>query len=246
MITFDNLKKQFGDTKVLKGLSFEVEKGDIFAFLGPNGSGKTTAIRILLGLLDADSGSALIDGKRYSYEMAGKIGYLPEERGLYLDSRVLETMIYVGQIKGMTYKDADESAKKYLERVGLTDKVQVEIKKLSSGQQQKIQLGITVINNPEIIILDEPTKGLDPVNQDLMISYIKELNSKGTTVLFSTHQMVEAEEIANKVLILKDGIVGVCGKVKDVKKQFKGKSLHEIFLTLQQSPPKVDQILTNL
>ena len=124
MIKFDNLTKQFGNTKVLKGLSFEVEEGDIFAFLGPNGSGKTTAIRILLGLLNADSGSALIDGKRYSYDMADKIGYLPEERGLYLDSRVLETMIYVGQMKGMTYEAANESSLKYLERVGLLDKTQ--------------------------------------------------------------------------------------------------------------------------
>ncbi|HOU75925.1 MAG TPA: ATP-binding cassette domain-containing protein [Candidatus Dojkabacteria bacterium] len=235
MIEFNNITKQFDKTKVLKGLTFTVEKGDIYAFLGPNGSGKTTAIRILLGLLSADSGTALIQGKQYSYNMSDKIGYLPEERGLYLDSRVLETMVYIGQMKGMKYFDAKESAEKYLERVGLADKAQLEIKKLSSGQQQKIQLGITVINRPQIVILDEPTKGLDPLNQDLMINYIKELNDAGSTILFSTHQMVEAEEIAQKILIIKDGKVGVEGKIDEVKRNYKGKSLHDIFITIQNS-----------
>ncbi len=229
IITVKNFAKSFGRKKVIKDLSFEVEKGEIFAFLGANGSGKTTTIRTLLNIYKPDNGELLIDGKPYSPNDAQILGYLPEERGLYLSSKVLETMIYFGQLKGLTKEDAQSNAIKYLKRVELMDKTQETIKKLSSGQQQKIQLGITVINDPKLLILDEPTKGLDPVNRNLLLELLMEMNQKGTTIIFSTHQMEEAEKIADRILMIKNGERRLYGQIDEVKAQFGSNTIHVRF-----------------
>lgn len=221
IISVKNFSKSFGPTKVLQDLSFEVGKGELFAFLGANGSGKTTTIRCLLNIYQPDSGELLINGRRYGTDQASILGYLPEERGLYNSSKVLETMIYFGQIKGMSAIDAKTASIKYLERVGLEDKQNVQIKLLSSGQQQKIQLGITIINKPSLLILDEPTKGLDPVNRELLLDILKDLNKENNaTILFSTHQMDEVEKIADRLLMLKSGKSVLYGHVNDVRKEF--------------------------
>lgn len=226
MITIENFSKSFYGTRVINDLSFEVKEGEIFAFLGANGSGKTTTIRSLLGILQPDSGQLVIKGAPYKPERSKILGYLPEERGLYTSSRVLETMVYFGQLKGMKKNDAEQSALTYLERVGLSEKRDETIKKLSSGQQQKIQLGITVINRPELLILDEPTKGLDPVNRDLLMELLLELNNEGASIMFSTHQMEEAEKVAHRLLMIKDGEKALYGGLEEVKEQFGANTLH--------------------
>jgi len=220
VVSVKNFSKSFDEKKVIDNLSFDVKDGDVFAFLGQNGSGKTTTLRCLLNIYGSDSGELLFMGKKYSVEMAKYLGYLPEERGLYTNSKVLETIIYFGQIKGLSYHDARKNGLKFLKKVGLEDKENELIKKLSSGQQQKIQLGITVINDPKVLILDEPTKGLDPVNRSLLLDILMDLNDKGSTILFSTHQMEEAEKIATRLLMIKNGKSVLYGETEQVKKDF--------------------------
>jgi len=220
VISINSFSKSFDGVKVIDGLSFEVNEGDVFAFLGQNGSGKTTTIRCLLNIYNHDSGELLFMGQKYTVDQAPLLGYLPEERGLYTNSNVLETMIYFGELKGLTNNDARLRSLKYLKRVGLEDKVKDKVKKLSSGQQQKIQLGITVINDPKVLILDEPTKGLDPVNRELLLEILMDLNKNGSTILFSTHQMEEAEKIATRLLMIKNGKSVLYGETDQVKKNF--------------------------
>lgn len=226
IITVKNFSKSFGTKKVIDDLTFEVFEGEVFAFLGANGSGKTTTIRCLLNILQEDSGDLLINNEVYSPTLSSLLGYLPEERGLYLTSRVLETLVYFGQLKGLGKIEATENARNYLQRVDLADKENVDIKKLSSGQQQKIQLGITVINKPKLLILDEPTKGLDPVNRELLLNILLELNKSGSTIVFSTHQMEEVEKIADRLLMIKDGRAALYGSVADVKSKYSDNSLY--------------------
>ncbi len=220
LIKISNFSKSFGSLEVIRDLSFEVRKGEIFAYLGANGSGKTTTLRCLLGIYPADSGELLINGEPYSSGMSSILGYLPEERGLYVNSRVLETLIHFGRLKGLQLTEAKKWSEAYLEKVNLVSKRDSEIKKLSSGQQQKIQLGVTLINEPELLIMDEPWKGLDPVNRDLLGEMLQELNDKGTTIIFSTHQMDDAEKVADRVLMLKDGNAAVYGELNEVKSRF--------------------------
>ena len=225
-ITISNFSKSFGRLKVIHDLSFKVKKGEIFAFLGANGSGKTTTIRNLLGIQQPDTGSLLINGEKYETSKSHLLGYLPEERGLYTGSQVLETLEHFGKLKGLSSSEAKTAALKYLEQVELADKATTEIKKLSSGQQQKIQLGITLINNPELLILDEPWKGLDPVNRGLLAKTLTEMNKQGTTILFSTHQMEDAEKLAHSLLLLKQGRAALYGDLDEVKRQFGEDTIH--------------------
>ena len=226
-IEIKNFHKAFGQTVVIKDLSFDVYAGEIFAFLGANGSGKTTTLRSLLGIYQPDGGELLVYGKKYSTELSSILGYLPEERGLYVDNKVIDAMTYMGQLKGMTVTAARASASKYLERVGLSDKKNLPIKKLSSGQQQKIQLGMTVINRPKLLILDEPTKGLDPVNRNLLLEILLELKKENdSTIIFSTHQMEEAEKIADRLVMIKDGDRRLYGTIEEVKEKFGNNIVH--------------------
>jgi len=220
IITVRNFSKQFGDNQVVTNLDFEVNKGEVFAFLGANGSGKTTTIRCLLGILEATNGSLLIQGKQYGPEMSDLVGYLPEERGLYTSESVIDTMTYLGELKGMTTEAARSWSRGYLEQVGLSDKAKSKIKKLSSGQQQKIQLGITIINDPKLLILDEPTKGLDPMNRTLLMDILLDLKKKGSTIVFITHQMEEVEKIADRLLMIKDGKRELYGNVMEIRRSF--------------------------
>lgn len=220
VISVQDLKKNFYSKSVISDLSFEVEQGEIFAFLGANGSGKTTTIRCLLDILKPTSGIAYVFGSPFSLSMSPRIGYLPEERGLYLNAHVLETLVYFAELKGISSSDARHKVMRYLDRVDLLSHKTTEIKKLSSGQQQKIQLGISLINNPELLILDEPTKGLDPVNRSLFISMLREMNEHGTTIIFVSHQMEEVEQIADSLVMIKNGKRALFGSVQKVKEQF--------------------------
>jgi ABC-2 type transport system ATP-binding protein len=221
-----------GDKQIVKELDFEVMPGEVFAFLGSNGSGKTSTIRSLLGIYQPTSGSLHVNGKTLSPETASKVGYLPEERGLYTRSKVLDTMIYFGELKGMTREAAKEFSVSFLERVGLADKATTKIKKLSGGQQQKIQLGVAIMGNPDLLILDEPTKGLDPVNRKLLLDIVDDLQNNGTAVIYITHLMEEVERLADRLLILKDGAARAYGTVAEVKKQFKSQSIEDIFVQI--------------
>lgn len=221
-----------GDKQIVKNLSFDVLPGEVFAFLGANGSGKTSTIRALLGIYQATTGTLHINGKKLTPETAAKVGYLPEERGLYTRSKVLDTMTYFGELKGMTRQAAHDFSLAYLERVELADKAQVRIKKLSGGQQQKVQLGVAIMNDPTLLILDEPTKGLDPVNRKLLLDIVDDLKEKGTAVIYITHLMEEVERLADRLLILKDGTARAYGSVADVKKEFKSKSIEDIFVSV--------------
>lgn len=220
VISIKDFELSFGSKKIIHGLNFEVKKGEIFGFLGSNGSGKTTTIRALLGIYQADSGELLINGEEFSPEKFGAIGYLPEERGLYKKEKVIDVMQYFGRLKGLSKKEAQEFSKKYLERVGLEDKANLNIDKLSGGQQQKIQLGITIMGKPDLLILDEPTKGFDPVNRQLLMDIIAEENARGATIVMVTHQMEEVEKICNRALLLKDGKVKAYGTVDEIRNQF--------------------------
>lgn len=230
IISISNFAMQFGKTKVINDLSFEVKRGETFGLLGSNGCGKTTTIRALLGIYPPTAGTLLVDGEPYSVSGGIKLGYLPEERGLYKKEKVLDVMVYFGQLKGMTREAARTEALNFLERVKLSNKAATRLDKLSGGQQQKIQLGITIMNNPELLILDEPTKGFDPVNRRLLMSIIEEHQQKGATVIMVTHQMEEVERLCDRIILLKDGKAHAYGTVAEVKKKFGGKSLDDIFV----------------
>ena len=231
---------KFGKTSVIDDLSFEVKRGETFGFLGSNGSGKTTTIRSLLGIYQPTGGELLIDGTPYSVSGDVKLGYLPEERGLYKKESVIDTMVYFGQLKGLSRSEARSKSLAFLERVGLADKAKTRLDKLSGGQQQKVQLGITIINDPELIILDEPTKGFDPVNRRLLMEIIEEHQAKGATVVMITHQMDEVERLCDRILLLKDGVAHAYGTVDEVRAQFGGKSLDDIFIQVYSQPSKED------
>lgn len=229
IVEIKHFKMQFGRKTVIKDLNFEVKKGEIFGFLGSNGSGKTTTVRALLGLYQPTSGELLIDGKKYDSEDTNVVvGYLPEERGLYRKETVIDTMTYFGELKGL--KNAREWSLKYLKRVGLGDKVDEKLEKMSGGQQQKVQLGVTIMGDPKLLILDEPTKGFDPVNRRLLMDIIDEEHKKGCAVIMITHYMDEVEKLCDRAILLKDGVSRAYGTISEIKKEFGGKSLDQIFI----------------
>lgn len=230
IISIADFGMKFGDVTVIDGLSFAVKRGETFGLLGSNGSGKTTTLRALLGIYTPTSGTLLVDGEPYRVDGGVKLGYLPEERGLYKKENVIDIMTYFGQLKGMTKTAAHDESMKFLERVELADKAHTRLGKLSGGQQQKVQLGVTILNDPELLILDEPTKGFDPVNRRLLMDIIEEHQKKGATVIFVSHQMDEVERLCDRIVLLKDGRAAAYGTVKDVRKKFGGKSLDDIFL----------------
>ena len=224
IVEVKNFCMKFGNKTIIKDLSFDVRAGEIFGLLGSNGSGKTTTLRALLGFYVPTSGELLIDGKKYDPEDSQVIvGYLPEERGLYRKETVLDNMIYFGELKGL--KDPKGWSLNYLKRVKLLDKANEKLEKLSGGQQQKVQLGVTIMNNPKLLILDEPTKGFDPMNRRLLMEIIEESHKKGAAIIMITHYMEEVEKLCDRALLLKDGIAHAYGTIEEIKKEHKNKSL---------------------
>lgn len=230
IVEIRHFKMKFGDKIVIKDLSFDVFQGEVFGFLGSNGSGKTTTLRALLGLYESTAGELLIDGKPYAVDSQINLGYLPEERGLYKKEKVLDVMIYFGQLKGLSRDEAKEFSLNFLKRVNLTDKAGMRLDKLSGGQQQKIQLGVTIMGDPELLIMDEPTKGFDPVNRRLLMNIIEERRKAGATIIYVTHQMEEVEQLCDRLILLKDGQAAAYGTLAEVKKQFGGASMDDIFV----------------
>jgi ABC-2 type transport system ATP-binding protein len=220
LVHIQDFRMAFGNTTVIDDLSFDVHAGETFGFLGSNGSGKTTTLRALLGIYQPTAGTLHIDGKVFEPADGAKLGYLPEERGLYKKEPVLETMVYFGRLKGLDKHAARAWSLEYLERVGLAEKAQVRLDKLSGGQQQKVQLGVTIMNAPQLLILDEPTKGFDPVNRRLLMDIIADQQRAGATVVMVTHHLEEVERLCDRVILLKDGTSHAYGTVGQVQEQF--------------------------
>jgi len=219
ILELKNIEKSFGEKKVLTGVSFKAEGGKAFGLLGRNGAGKTTSIRILMDVFPANSGEVLIDGKPIDYSKVG-IGYLPEERGLYPKKIIIDQLTYFAELKGMSRKEAVESIDYWLERLGMTEYRNKKLETLSKGNQQKIQLITALAHDPDIVILDEPFSGLDPVNAMLLKDVVKEQISKGKIVLFSSHQMSYIEEFCDSIAILNNGVVAQHGDLHDIKRDY--------------------------
>jgi ABC-2 type transport system ATP-binding protein len=222
-VHISGFRMDFGATTVIRDLSFDVHAGETFGFLGSNGSGKTTTIRALLGIYEPTAGILHINGRDFKPEHGDRLGYLPEERGLYKKEKVIDIMTYFGRLKGMERRAARRFSLEYLDRVALADKASSLLDKLSSGQQQKVQLGVTIMNNPELLILDEPTKGFDPVNRRLLMDIIAGQKRAGATVVMVTHQMEEVERLCDRVILLKDGTAEAYGTIDDVQNKYGGR-----------------------
>ncbi|MBE6531005.1 MAG: ATP-binding cassette domain-containing protein [Ruminococcaceae bacterium] len=214
-----NIDKSFGEKEVLRGVSFVAEGGKAFGLLGRNGAGKTTSIRILMNVFSANSGEVLIDGAPIDYDKIG-IGYLPEERGLYPKKLIIDQLVYFAELKGMSAKDAVKAVDYWLSRLGMSEYRNKKLDTLSKGNQQKIQLVTALAHDPDIVILDEPFSGLDPVNAMLLKDVVKEQIAKGKIVLFSSHQMSYIEEFCDSIAIINAGKVAISGDLHEIKRTY--------------------------
>lgn len=214
-----DIRKSFGDKEVLHGINFRVESGRALGLLGRNGAGKTTTIRILMDVFHANSGELLIDGAKF-VPAKHRIGYLPEERGLYPKRKVMDQMIFLGTLRGMSSRDARERAEWWLKRLEVDEYANRKLETLSKGNQQKVQLASTLVHDPEIVILDEPFSGLDPVNAQILKDVINELIAEDRLVIFSSHQMSYVEEFCDHIAIIDKGCVTLAGELKEIKKEY--------------------------
>lgn len=215
----NNLVKSYGDKLVVDNLSFSIDKPGVFGLLGTNGAGKTTTIRMMLGMLKKDNGTVTWNGNTYNTKEVST-GYLAEERGIYSKFTVLDQLIYFGELKGMSRKDALKSIDYWLERLEATEYKNKRAEQLSKGNQQKIQFTAALISNPDILILDEPLSGLDPVNTDLFKEVIKEEIARGKYIIMSSHQMSTIEEFCENLVILNKGKTVLSGNLNDIKKSY--------------------------
>ncbi len=215
----NNLKKSFGEKEVLHGISFSIESGRALGLLGRNGAGKTTTIRILMDVFKANEGSIMLDGKEFR-PGDFQIGYLPEERGLYPKKGVQEQIMYLAALRWLDVKTAKKQTARWLERLGVAEYAGKKLETLSKGNQQKVQLAQTLVCNPDIIILDEPFSGLDPVNSQVLKEVIREQIQEGKLVIFSSHQMSYVEEFCEDIVLLNHGDVVLSGNLRDIKKEY--------------------------
>ena len=214
-----DITKSFGDKQVLHGISFEVQSGRALGLLGRNGAGKTTTIRILMDVFRANSGEVLLDGEKFN-QRKHLIGYLPEERGLYPKKKVIEQMVYLGRIRGISKSEAVANSKKWLKRLGVLEYENAKLETLSKGNQQKVQLASTLVCDPDIVILDEPFSGLDPVNSRILQDVVMELIGQNKIVIFSSHQMSYVEEFCKDIVIINKGDVVLSGDLDNIKIEF--------------------------
>ena len=217
MLKVENVTKYYGNFLAVDNLSFEVKEGEIFGLLGENGAGKTTTFRMILNLLEPTSGKITLNNKKIDYSITDKIGYLTEERSLLLKLTVKELIHYYASLKNMDKDKIDRELNYYLDRFGIKDYKNKKIKELSKGNAQKVQFISAIINEPKLLILDEPFSGLDPINTSLFIEVIKELKEKGTIIIFSSHQMNNVELFCEKLIILSKGKTIVSGYLDEIK-----------------------------
>lgn len=229
ILAFDRLSKRYGQTPALLDVSFDVPSGEIFGLLGPNGAGKSTLIRILMDIIRADSGEVRVFGEPRRREHLDRLGYLPEERGLYKQMKLVELLLFLAEIKGRRPAEVRKKVDYWLERFELTEKRDAKVEELSKGNQQKIQLIGTLLHDPDLIILDEPQSGLDPVNMVLVRNLLRELRQEGKTILLSTHMMGEAERMADEIILIHRGQVVLEGSLDNVRASFGKNTLHMDF-----------------
>jgi ABC-2 type transport system ATP-binding protein len=226
MLKVTNLRKEYDTVVAVDGVSLEVKRGELFGLLGPNGAGKTTTIRTILNIIQPDSGEITFNGKPFVKEMWNDIGYLPEERGLYRKSKIISTILYFAALKGLPPKQAKPLALYWLERFGLKDEGYRKIEELSKGNQQKVQLIISILHHPQLLILDEPFNGLDPVNQILLKDVLLELRQKDVAIIFSTHQMEQVEKMCDTICLINKGKQVLSGELHEIKKRYGTNSIH--------------------
>lgn len=219
-ITVENVSKWYGDFQAVKDLSFTVQMGEIFAVLGPNGAGKSTTIRMILDIIKPDNGRISVLGAAIADDTKRRIGYLPEERGLYKGLKVLDVMIYLGRLKGLKRTDAKHKALGLLDQLGLAEQANNKIEELSKGMQQKVQFAVTVMHDPQLIIVDEPFSGLDPVNRLVIKSLLEDFRAGGGAIVMSTHQMNQIEEMADRMLMISHGEQKLYGEVDSIRKDY--------------------------
>jgi len=225
-VRFEGVKKRFEDSVAVDGLDLAVPRGSVYGLLGPNGAGKTTSIRMLMGILGPDEGSILALGAEPTDATKDRIGYLPEERGLYPSMKVADNLMFFGQLRGLTAADARVAIRDWLAHFGMADTAGRRLQELSKGNQQKIQFVATVLHRPDLLVLDEPFSGLDPVNQDLMRATIQELSRRGTTIMLSTHRMDEVERLCSHLTLIHRGRAVCQGALDDVRREHGGESVH--------------------
>lgn len=220
MLTLKNINKTFNQTKAVQAMDLEIASGSVFGLLGPNGAGKSTTIRMIMDIIKPDEGEILLDNHPLKKTDYHKIGYLPEERGLYQKNKLKETIVYFAELKGLSVHEARHRAETYLKRFDLEEYADRKIQELSKGNQQKVQFIISIISDPKLVILDEPFSGLDPVNQILLKDIINEINEKGATVIFSTHQMEQVEKMCDDICLINKGRIVLHGNLKNIKANY--------------------------
>ena len=220
-----HLSKAFNGTPAVEDISFSVQPGEVFGLIGPNGAGKTTTIRLLLNILQPDQGEVSLFGHPRDTKARDRIGYLPEERGLYRQARTEEILVYLGRLKGLSAQQARQRAAEVLEQLGMAEHAQKKVSELSRGMSQLIQFGATIIHQPDLVILDEPFAGLDPVNTQRLKELVENLQTRGAAVIFSTHLMNTVEELCERVLMINRGRAVLYGPVMEVKQQYRNNSL---------------------
>lgn len=227
----ENVSKQYGSKDAVSNLSFEMSKPGVFGLLGTNGAGKTTTIRMILGILEKNSGNISWNGKSVTRKNVN-FGYLPEERGIYPKTKVGEQLIYFAKLKGMKQKDAEESLKYWTKKLKIDEYVNTQAEKLSKGNQQKVQFLTCVMHNPELIILDEPFSGLDPINSDILKNILRELIAEGKYIIMSSHQMASIEEFCDDILIIDKGKTVLKGSLKEIKNEY---DVKKVFIETSKS-----------
>jgi ABC-2 type transport system ATP-binding protein len=236
LLSFRDVHKSYGDTPALRGVSLEVREGEVFGLLGPNGAGKTTLIRILMDIIRADSGSVTLFGVPRNRDQLDRIGYLPEDRGLYTKQKVLDVMAYFGSLKGLNRREARARSRQWLERMSLSEAAEWRVERLSKGMGQKVQIAATLLGDPTLCVLDEPFSGLDPINVRLVQDIIHERRRRGWTTVLSTHQMNQVEALCDRVALINRGKLMVYGRVDEVRERY---SSPEVLLRLDGEPPRV-------
>lgn len=220
MLEVKNLRKKFGDNIAVDGLDFTIQPGEIMGLIGPNGSGKTTTFRMILNLMAVDTGSSTWRGQIITGEILNEIGYLPEERGMYPRVSIEDQIIYFAELRGMKASDVKGKIDEWMERFQVVGNKKDEVRTLSKGNQQKVQLITTLIHEPDLIILDEPFSGLDPINADLLLDGILEARERGASIIFSSHNMRNVEDICDHLIMLKDGKQVLRGGVQEIRDSF--------------------------
>jgi ABC-2 type transport system ATP-binding protein len=239
ILSFDRISKRYGQTTALNDVTFDVAHSEIFGLLGPNGAGKSTLIRILMDIIRADSGEIRVFGEPRRRDHLDRLGYLPEERGLYTKQSVIDVMMYFGSLKGLDRADARRRALEWLEKVELPQVATWKIDRLSKGMSQKVQIASVLLSDPELCVLDEPTTGLDPVNVRLVQDLLVERRSRGRTTILSTHHMNQVETLCDRVALINTGRLMVYGEVGEVRRRY---SLPEVLVHARGPLPDVPQV----